>query len=46
MAAGLRHWPPLRPRRAAKAAAQGSATASAASRFTGRKDNSDRNERQ
>ena len=34
MSAGLRHWPPFRPKRAAKTAAQGSTAASAANRFT------------
>jgi hypothetical protein len=30
MPAGLRHWPPFRPKRAAQTAAQGSTAASAA----------------
>ena len=30
MPAGVRHWPPFRPKRAAKTAAQGSTAASAA----------------
>ena len=34
MPAGVRHWPPFRPKRAAKTAAQGSTAASAAHRFT------------
>jgi len=34
MLAGVRHWPPFRPKRAAKTAAQGSTAASAAHRFT------------
>jgi hypothetical protein len=34
MSAGLRHWPPFRPKRAAEPAAQGSTTASAANLFT------------
>jgi hypothetical protein len=33
MSAGLRHWPPFRPKRAAKTAAQGSTAASAANQF-------------
>jgi hypothetical protein len=33
MSAGLRHWPPFRPKRAAETAAQGSTAASAANPF-------------
>jgi hypothetical protein len=34
MSAGLRHWPPFRPKRPAEPAAQGSTAASAANLFT------------
>lgn len=44
MPAGLQHWPPFRPKRAAKNAAQGSTAASAANPSTAREAKAERSQ--